>query len=142
MAVLVRIVYEDVNGEQAENRFWAQDPIWAKNSLYSFNYLSNAKIIEASYSVPLDISDLPNNVAVAENVETVKTKMAVTMSGPPPQPGLFRPTVTLQIPAPLGELVNGLESDTQIVEIQELLNVVLDDRGQPLDRVDRVAYAK
>lgn len=142
MAVEVTISYLDVNGDGATNKYASTDAASAAASIAKFKALTNAKIIEASYSTPIDISGLTGNTAAAANLETVKAKVAITMSGPKPTGATRRPSVTLQIPAPLGSLVNGATGDTSNALITTLLSSVLSSRGETLDTVERVAYVR
>lgn len=142
MAVEAAISWLDVNGQGASNRMWVADGAAATGLALLLKPLSNAKMKGASYSTPLDISGIDPNAAVAANVETARTKMAITLSAPPLGAGLPRQTVTIQIPAPVGTYINGLTGDTQNADIQALVGVVLTSAGTPTDAVDRVAYVK
>lgn len=136
------ISYRDVNGVEATNRFTVADATAAAAALAKFKALTNAKIIDASYATPLDISGITGNTAAAANVESAKFKCAITLSGAIPTGGTSRPTVTLQIPAPLGSLVNAGTGDITNALVTTLLTTVQSNRGETLDTVDSVNFVR
>jgi hypothetical protein len=142
MAIRMTISYRDVNGVEATNRFTVADATAAAAALAKFKALTNAKIIEAFTSTPLDITGLSGNTALQANVESAKFKCAISMSGPIPTGGTRRPTVSLQIPAPLGSLVNSTSGDITNALVTTLLSTVLSDRGETLDTVDAVNFVR
>lgn len=142
MAVLLEVSWRDVNKVPASNRVSVDDAAAAATLLAKLKTLSNAEIEAAYILTPLDISGLAGNVAAANNVETAKTKMKITMSGPIPAGATARPTVTLGIPAPKGTYINGLEGDPTNADITALLTDVVSNRGETLNTVERVAYGR
>lgn len=140
MAVEMSVSYLDINGVSAKNVFAADDDAAAAALIPLLDALTNAKINAASYATPLDVSG--TSAASATNVESAKFKMAITMSGPIPAGGTQRPRVTLQIPAPLGTLINGLSGDPTNAAFTALLPYVVTNRGETLDRVDSVNYVR
>jgi hypothetical protein len=142
MAVQDSISWEDINGIEATNRFYVADAAGAVTAATLMKKLSNAKIVASSVKSDVDISGVPANNAAAANVETARAKMVITLSGPPPGANLPRVKVTLEIPAPVGSYINGLEGDKTNADIVALLTVVKTNRGETVDTVDRVIYAK
>src|SRR5688500_20121305 len=74
--------------------------------LEDYKLLTNCEILSAHYSENLDVSGAANNVPVAANNESAKTKAVLTLSGAPAAAGLNRPTATLQVPAALGSHIS------------------------------------
>lgn len=132
----------DVNGLGASNRVWTTDDASAAALAAALKKLSNARLKGAAISTPVDISGIAPNAAAAANLETARAKMVITLSAPAVSDGGPRQTVTIQVPAPVGTYINGLTGDTQNVDIQALVGVVLTQAGTATTAVDRVAYAK
>lgn len=142
MAGTLTISYLDAQDETASNSFTVASSAAAATAVPKFKALTNAKITGATYSEVLDISALAGNAAVAANNESARTKAAVTLSGPNPTSGLARISSTLEIPAPLGSLISGAPSDKANALLTTLLASVLGNRGEALDSVDKIDYAK
>ena len=142
MAVLLEVSYIDAQGETSTNEFTVADLQAADFVLPKLKKLTNCKIIGARLIQPVNISTLANNTATAANVESAKFKMAISMTGPFAVGATAAPSVTLQIPAPVGTYVNGLSGDPTNADITTLLAEVLSNRGEPLDTVRRVSYVR
>lgn len=142
MAGLATLDWEDVNGVSASNSIYVADAAGGASLADALKTLSNARITNGNFVQPLDLSGVDPNTAAAANVETARAKMVITLSGDPPAAGLPRPTVTIQVPAPKGTYVNGLEGDPTNADIVALLAIVKSNRGETMNKVERVAYAK
>jgi hypothetical protein len=142
MSVLVTISYRDVNGVEATNQFAVADATAAAAAVPKFKALTNCKILEASYATPIDISGLSGNTAAAANVESAKFKCAIALSGAKPSGATSRPRVILQIPAPLGSLVDAGTGSITNALVTTLLTSVQSNRGETLDTVDSVNFVR
>lgn len=142
MSVEVAVSWLDAQGESATNTYTVDDAAAALASVILLKALSNAKILAATYSTPIDLATVPSNNAVAANVESAKFKMAVQLSGDKPANATARPGVKLLIPAPLGSLINGLSGDPTNAAFTALLAQIRSNRGETLNKVDRVAYVR
>jgi len=137
------ISYEDAQGTPATNSFTVADAAAGAVAVPKFKALTNCKILAANYSEAMDISGLAGNAnPTAANNESARTKAVVTMSGPPPAAGLKRIQTTLEIPAPLGSLISGAVADRANALITTLLASVLTNRGETLDTIDNIDYAR
>lgn len=142
MSVEVVVSWLDAQGSTASNTFTSADAAAALSAVTLLKLLSNAKIIAANYSTPLDLTGIAANNAVAANVESAKFKMAVQLSGDKPANATARPGVKLLVPAPVGSLINGLTGDPTNAAFTNLLAQIQSNRGETLNRVDRVAYVR
>lgn len=142
MAGLVTIEWIDVNGIHARNSLYTPDVVGALGVVTHLKALSNARVLSALFSIPLDLTTLPGNTAVAANVETARAKAAVTMSADPAAAGLPRPKVNFEIPAPIGALINGLTGDKTNTDILALLSDIVTNRGETLNLVDNIIYSR
>jgi hypothetical protein len=142
VAGLATLEWSDVNGVDASNSIYVADAAAAATLAGQLKTLSNAKINNGNFVQPLDLTAIDPNTAAAANVETARAKMVITLSGAPAAAGLPRPTVTIQVPAPKGTYINGLEGDPTNADIVALLTTVKSNRGETMNRVERVAYAK
>lgn len=142
MAGTATVNWIDINNEIATNSATVDDFDGALLFASDLKAASNAKITSVVFSQAVDISELSANIAVQANNESARTKAAVTLSGPNPTVGLPRITAILQIPAPLGAIINGAATDKNNALLTALLNVVRGNRGETLDAVDRIDYAK
>jgi hypothetical protein len=140
MASGMTVSYRDVNGITASNRFAIGDPADGPSLLAALDALTNAAIVESNTLTPVDLTGL--SAASATNNESAKFKMAITMSGPIPTGGTVRPKVIIQIPAPLGTLINGLSGDPTNALFTALLAFITTNRGETLDKVDSVNYVR
>ena len=140
--VLETISWLDVNGIGASNKFWVTDDAAAQTVLADLKKLSNAKVTNAQYGTPLDLTAIGANTAVTANVETARAKMAITLGAPPATAGGPRQTVTIQIPAPVGTYINGLSGDVNNPDIQALVGLVVTQAGTATDSIEKVVYVK
>lgn len=140
MAVELTVNYLDVNGETASNTCTVADMAAAVALLPKLKKLTNAAIVSASISTPVDISGVNNNTASNANNESAKFKMAVQMKGPKAAGATAAPSVKLEIPAPVGTYVNAKTGDPANADIQALLAQVLSNRGEALNTVKSVKY--
>jgi hypothetical protein len=131
-----------VNGIHAKNQIFVADVVGALGAAVHLKALSNARIVSAMFSVPLDLTTLTGNVAVAANVETARAKAVVTMSANQAGVGLPRPTVSFQIPAPIGTFINGLTGDKTNADVIALLTDIVTNRGETLTLIDNIVYGK
>jgi hypothetical protein len=142
MAGLVTVEWVDVNGIHARNSVYTPDVVGALGVVTHLKALSNARILSALFSIPLDLTTLSGNTAVAANVETARAKATVIMSADPAAAGLPRPKVHFEIPAPIGTLINGLSGDKTNTDIVALLSDIVTNRGETLNLVDNIIYSK
>jgi hypothetical protein len=140
MAVELSVSYTDVNGVSAKNVFAVADAAGGAALLPLLDALSNAKISSAAVATPLDVSAL--GAAAAANNESAKFKMAITFSGAIPAGGTRRPRVTIQIPAPVGTLINGESGDPTNAAFTALLPYVKTSHGEAVDTVESVNYVR
>jgi hypothetical protein len=140
MAVEVSISWFDANGDTASNSFTVADAAAAASALAALHAISNAGVSAASYATPLDLAGL--TTPVAANVESAKFKMAITMSGDKPVGATARPKVILQVPAPIGTLINGKSGDPANVAFTALLPLIKTNRGETLNKIDSVNYIR
>lgn len=142
MAVGLEISYLDVNGVPATNRLSIDAAANAAAVAALLKALTNAKIVSANILTPVDISGLAGNAAAAANVESAKFKMAISLTGPIPAGATRRPGTIIQVPAPLGTLINGTSGDPANAAFTALLTHVQTNRGETLDTVKSVNYVR
>lgn len=143
MSVYVQAEMTDINGEKASTGAWVADAAAADDYLVALKNASNAYISKAWLSTPVPLTTITNNDAVAENVETVRSKVQVKMrgadTGSAAEPFA---RVTVQIPAPIGSLINGATGDVSNAELQSLKTKVLSRTGVQMSVVERIQYSR
>jgi len=138
----LKIEEKDAQGALASNTFTVASAVAGTSLLEDYKLLTNCEILSAHYSENLDVSGVANNVPVAANNESAKTKAVLTLSGAPAAAGLNRPTITVQIPAPIGSLISSdHEADTDNILFDPLINTLKTPTGGAVTRVDRIDYA-
>lgn len=145
MAQLLSISYNDVNGEFAATKFWCNDVPTAIGAVQDCANLSNAQIVAAWMSKPIDLSQVAGlkSAPVAANNETVKSNVTILLSGPDVgSVSAPRGTAEINIPAPKGDLVNGLLGDVNDARAQAFLGKILTRHDVTTDRVDKIHYTK
>lgn len=143
MAQKLTVNFKDVNGEGSRTQFWCNDTPTAVQAAQALSNLSNAQIVSAYLTRDLDISEIPNNTAVAANVETVYSKAKVRFSGPD-EGSVSAPRLeaTLSIPAPVGTIINGETGLTSQVLLQPFVGLIATYNGLATDRIDKVYYSR
>lgn len=142
MAVGLEVSYIDVNGVPATNRLSIDAAANAATVAQQLKQLTNCKIVAANILTPVDISGLTSNTASATNNESAKFKMAISLTGPIPAGATRRPGTIIQVPAPVGTLINGASGDPTLAAFTALLAHVTTNRGEVLDTVKSVNYIR
>ena len=140
MAGQLKVTWKDVNGNTSSNSVWCADAGAAGTLLTALKACTNAVAVSATFSAQIDIGT-PGTPVKGSN-EPVRTKAAVTLSGNPASTGLPRPKITLEIPAPVDSLINGLSGDVTNALVTALLGSAKTNRGETLNQVDNVTYQK
>lgn len=143
MSVYVTLVMQDINSEKSTVGAWVADAAAALTYAQAIKAASNAYIVEGFISTPVAIGGLASNVASATNVETVRSKAMVKMRGingdSTAEPFSH---VTVQIPAPLGTLINGLTGDPTQADLVALMGKVKSNTGVQMTVVERIQYSR
>lgn len=143
MSVYVTLVMQDINDEKSTVGAWVANAAAAVVYAQAIKLASNAYIVEGFISTPVAIAGLSSNVATATNVETVRSKAMVKMRGlnadSTAEPFSH---VTVQIPAPLGTLINGLTGDPTQADLTTLMGVVKSNTGVEMQVVERIQYSR
>jgi hypothetical protein len=143
MGQLCTINVVDVNGVGSKTNFWTNDPISALGAAQSIANLSNAQVVSCYLTREVDISGLANNNAVAANVETVREKAKIRLSGPDSESaGALRLTTTISIPAPVGTIIDGVTGAVNGALVTPFVGKVTTYNGLVTDTVDKVYYSK
>ena len=148
MAQLLTVSYLDVNGESGSNRFYIDAAADAATVCADLKALTNCQITEANILSPVDISTLANNTApTAANVESALFKASVTLEGPQvgaggTNTGAPNARVTIQIPAPVGDLVNGMTGNPKDPRLTALLGKIVSNHGDAMTSVRSVKYVR
>lgn len=143
MARILHVTLRDVNGVTSGTHFWCNDLVTAIAACQSIANLSNAQIVGAYLSEPLDLTQISNNNTSNNNVETLKTRAIVRLSGP--DPGSVanpRSYCRVTIPAPVGSIINGLTGDPAGALVTPFIGKVLTLSDVTTDRIDKVYYGK
>jgi len=142
MAVEVNITFKDVNGDEGQTSFWSDTAANAQAALELFGPLTNAEVIKASYSTPLDITGAWNVAAAAANVETCRSKVKVQFEGAADGGFQAFDRTTLSIPAPVGDLINGASGNPTDARLVGLIPLVFSVHGTAMTVISSVKYAK
>lgn len=143
MAFLLDVTFQDVNQLTSKSSMWVDTEADVPNVLGALKAASNAKIVKATLSTPVPLVAITNNDAVSANVETATTKAIIAMRGADAaSSGEPFAHVRIGIPAPIGELINGLSGDVSNAEVQSLKTKVLSKTGVQMDVVESIKYAR
>jgi len=144
MAQKLNVHLTDINGETSGTKFWCNDVPTAILALQNIANLSNAQITSAYMTQPLSLTGYTLKAnALAANVETALNRVKVHMSGA--DVGSVanpRDDAILGIPAPIGDLVNGLEGSPTDARLTPLIGVIMTAADVTTDRIDRVFYSR
>lgn len=141
-AVDLSVSWQDVNGVKAKNTPHILDTAGPAAVCQALANLSNAAIIGAKISTPVTISGLTSNTATNTNVESAKFKMRLSYSGPIPAGGAERAKCSVEVPAPLGTVINGLSGDLTNSDALALIPLLCDTWGNPMDTLDKIEYVR
>lgn len=143
MGQLCTINVKDVNGLGSKTQFWVNDTLAAEGAAQAIANLSNAQVVSCYLTREIDISGLANNNAVAANVETVREKAKIRLSGgDATSAGALRLTATISIPAPVGSIINAVTGAVDGALVTPFIGKVTTYNGLVTDQVDKVYYAK
>lgn len=141
MAELLTIGFKDINGISATTKFWCNTAIEAALALQNAANLSNAQIVYAGLTKPLDLTAVAANVASNANVETAKTKLVLSLFGPDAGSVARKEAKCfLRIPAPDGTLLNGNVFDA--ARLNPLIPLILSHTGVAMTGIRKVRYEK
>lgn len=143
MAEKLAVTLIDINGETGTTDCWVGNALAAIQVCQKIADLSNAQVVGAFLTSQIDITGIPDNVAVATNIETVTTKLKVIMSGVDVgSTTTGRGKKFLNIPAPVGTIYNG---DVAAAKVNPLLTafipLVKSASDVTMDRIDNVMYS-
>ena len=145
MAQELSVNFKDVNGDRGGTRFWCNDVPTAQGAIQALANLSNAQVVAAWMSLPVDLGSIANlkTAAVAANNETVYTNAKILLSGNDAgSVAAKRGYAEINIPAPIGALINGLEGNPNDPLAQAFVGKIITRHNVTTDRVDSVKYSK
>jgi len=143
MARILHITIKDINGLTSGTHFWCNDLVTAVAACQSIANLSNGQIVGAYLAEPLDITQIPSNTTSNNNVETIKTRAVVRLSGPDPgSVASPRSYCRVTIPAPVGSIINGLTGDPAGALVTPFIGKVLTPSDVTTDKIEKVYYGR
>lgn len=143
MGQKLTINVKDVNSVNSKTDFWVNDTLAALGAVQAVANLTNAAVVSAYLTRPVDISGLANNVAVAANIETVNEKAKVRLSGPDANSaGALRLTATISIPAPVGTIIDAQTGAVNGALVAPFIGKITTYNGLVTDIVDKVYYSR
>lgn len=143
MAQKTTVEFQDINLKTGSMSYWAGSDADALVILETARGLSNAMVLKADTSFPVDITGLSSNDAVKANISTVKAKGKLHLTGYNANSnGQRNDSVKLSVPAPVGGVFIGDQADVANADLQGLKAVVLSVRGVPMDTVKSYKLGK
>lgn len=143
MAFLVKHTWKDAQGLEIELQDWVGTEAEASTLLQTLDAASNALLVKAELHTPVPLQTIINNDATNNNVETAAAKAVVTFRGADAG-SLAQPfdEVTLEIPAPIGTLINGLTGDASNADLLALAGEILSEHGVTMSSISAIKYKR
>lgn len=144
MAQEMTVSYKDAQTLPARNQFWVNDALTGFSALQHLANVSNAQIVSAYLKKPVVTTGFTLKPApLAANNETVNTRAKVRMEGNDAG-SVANPVATtlLSIPAPVGDLINGLTGNNNDARLIPLIAIVRADSDVAMQRITKVYYEK
>lgn len=142
MADKLTVNFQDVNGQNSNTKFYV-DSADAGSALQSLANLSNAQIVSAYLTTPLDLTTIDPNTPAAANVETVKEKIKVRLEAAAGGGGAAFQYALAAIPAPLGSMINA-EGEAQDPDglATALVGLVQTNTGLVTTAINHIYYSR
>lgn len=138
---LLTVTFRDINGLTAGTSVYCLEAD-ADNVLSNLDALSNAQIVSALITTPVDLAGA-NSVAVAANIESAYSKLKVGLTGPAPVGSNRQLSSTIfSVPAPIGTVVNAPEGDPLNASLVALLGLIKAADGATMTAIRSVRYAR
>lgn len=142
MASKLTVNFQDVNGQNSNTKFFT-DAGDAVTALQALANLSNAQIVSAFLTDPLDLTDVDANIPVAANVETVKEKIKVRLEAPAGVDGAPFQYAIAAIPAPVGTMINATgEAQDPDGLATALVGLVQTNTGLVTTAINHIYYSR